>query len=163
MLPWARVIGGVLKVCGFRGFLANAAIRKSVDDPIREVLQSSAQPTRVASCGPRDWAKNVVMLGLTKSLLPVNERETAKGRERSTGVVLKRHLHETFTAYTETKRLRLRLEGGLKRWKTLKESPMSATCSRFWKSRTVLLMTRFCLWESRPSSTKATIRSLNRF
>ena len=48
---------------------------------------------------------------------PANERDTPKGRERSVGVVLKRYLHKTFTAYTETKRLRLRLDGGLKRWK----------------------------------------------
>jgi hypothetical protein len=117
MLPWARVVGGILKVCGFKGFLANATVRRSVDDPVHRALAilGAAQPGR--KLRPRDWAKKIVMLGLSKTLLPANERDTPKGRERSVGVVLKRHLHETFTAYTETKRMRLQLGGGLNRWK----------------------------------------------
>jgi hypothetical protein len=117
MLPWARTIGGILQVCGFSGFLANATVRKSVDDPVRRALAilGAANPGR--KLRPRDWAKKVVMLGLSNTLLPANERGTPVGRERCVGVVLKRHVHETFTAFTETKRLRLRLEGGLRRWK----------------------------------------------
>lgn len=57
-----------------------------------------------------------VTQGLARTLLPPNERETDQGRERSIGVVLKRHLDETFTAQTETQNLRLRLEGGCRRW-----------------------------------------------
>jgi len=118
MLPWARTVGGILMVNGYKGFLANAMVRKSVDDPVHRALSilGAANPGR--KLRPREWAKKVVMLGLAKTLLPASERDTPKGRERSVGVVLKRHVHETFTAYTETKRLRLRLEGGLRRWKT---------------------------------------------
>jgi hypothetical protein len=116
MLPWARVIGGILKVSGFRDFLGNAAMRKSEDDPIREALAilGAAYPDR--EMRPRDWAKKTVSLGLAGILLPANERKTVKGRERSMGVVLKRHCDETFTAKTDTRTLRLKLQGGLKRW-----------------------------------------------
>jgi hypothetical protein len=116
MTLWARVIGGILRFAGFADFLTNCDTRKSADDPIREALAilGAARPNR--ELRPRDWARLSVMQGLAKTLLPPNERETAKGRERSIGVVLKRHLDETFTIQTETKVLRLRLEGGCKRW-----------------------------------------------
>lgn len=117
MLPWARAIGGILKVCGYTGFLANATSRRSVDDPVHRALATLGATYPDRKLRPRDWAKRIVMLGLDKTLLPANERGSLKGRERSTGVVLKRHLHETFTGFTETKRLHLRLEGGLRRWK----------------------------------------------
>lgn len=116
MKPWARVTGGILKANGFKDFLANNGARKSADDPIREALAilGAAKPGK--ELRPRDWARQAVTQGLTKTLLPPNERDTDKGRERATGVVLKRHLDETFTAQTETKTLQLRLEGGLRRW-----------------------------------------------
>ena len=116
MTHWARTIGGILKFNGFTDFLANAATRKSADDPIREALAilGAAEPDKPQP--PREWARLAVTQGLAKTLLPPNERETDHGRERSIGVVLKRHLDETFTAQTEAKVLRLRLEGGFKRW-----------------------------------------------
>ena len=116
MKPWARVVGGILKVNGFKDFLANSAIRKSADDPIREALAilGAAKPDKALR--PREWARMSVTEGLGKTLFPPNERDTDKGRERAIGVVLKRHLDETFTIQTDTRILRLRLEGGNKRW-----------------------------------------------
>jgi hypothetical protein len=116
MKPWARTVGGILKFNGLTDFLANSATRKSADDPIREALAilGAAKPDK--ELRPREWARLAGMQGLVKTLLPPNERETDKGRERSIGVVLKRHLDETFNARTETKALRLKLEGGCKRW-----------------------------------------------
>ena len=122
MKPWARVIGGILRVNGFKDFLANHSVRKSADDPIREALAilGTAKPDQALR--PRDWARLTVAQGLTKTLLPPNERDSEKGRERSIGVVLRRHLEEIFTAQTETKTLRLRLEGGCRRWRTGKNA-----------------------------------------
>jgi hypothetical protein len=116
MKPWARVIGGIVKVSGFKDFLANSAARKSADDPIGEALAilGAAKPGK--ELRPQEWARHAMTQGLAKTLFPPNERDTDKGRERAIGVVLKRHLDETFTAQIETKTLRLRLEGGLKRW-----------------------------------------------
>lgn len=55
---------------------------------------------------------------MSKSLIPANERDTEKGRERSLGVLLRPLVGETFLVETETRRYRLRLLGGLRRWLT---------------------------------------------
>lgn len=117
MTPWARAIGGILKVNGFKDFLANYGARKTADDPIRESLAilGAAKPGKTLR--PMEWAEAAVKLGLAKTLLSPNERDTPKGRERAIGIVLKRHLGSTFHAQSETTRYRLRLEGGFRRWK----------------------------------------------
>ena len=55
MTHWARTIGGILKFNGFTDFLANAATRKSADDPIREALAilGAAKPNK--SQRPGEW------------------------------------------------------------------------------------------------------------
>ena len=35
---WARIVGGILRVNGFRDFLGNYGVRKTVDDPLRKGL-----------------------------------------------------------------------------------------------------------------------------
>lgn len=65
---------------------------------------------------PRDWARIAARQGLAKTLIPANERDTERGRERVIGVLLRPLIGETFEVETETKRLRLRLGGGLRRW-----------------------------------------------
>ena len=35
---WAKRIGGILRVNGFRDFLGNYGVRKTVDDPLRKGL-----------------------------------------------------------------------------------------------------------------------------
>jgi hypothetical protein len=49
-------------------------------------------------------------------LIHANERDTERGRERAIGVLLKPLVGETFEVATDTRQLRLRLEGGLRRW-----------------------------------------------
>ena len=36
--PWARTVGGILKVNGFSDFLTNYGQRKMLDDPLRQGL-----------------------------------------------------------------------------------------------------------------------------
>lgn len=116
MSNWAKTIGGILKVNGFKDFLANYGSRRSADDPVREALAilGAAQPGKALR--PDDWAKLAVTQGLSKTLFSPNERDTPKGRERNIGVILKRHIQVTFNAQTDTTDYRLRLEGGFRRW-----------------------------------------------
>ena len=116
MTPWAKAIGGILRLGGFTDFLGNQQARRVADDPLRRAvgLLGAARPGKALR--PREWARITVQQGLAKTLIPANERDTEKGRERAIGVVLKPLIGETFQVETETKRLRLRLEGGLRRW-----------------------------------------------
>jgi hypothetical protein len=116
MTPWARTIGGILKANGFSDFLGNYATRKVADDPLREGLGILAAAKPGKELRPGEWAVVAVEQGLAKALFPNHERDTEKGRERAIGVLLSRHLEESFEARTEAKRLRLRLEGGFRRW-----------------------------------------------
>lgn len=69
MIGWARTIGGILKVNGFHGFLANYGMRKSADDPIREALAilGAAKPDEALK--PMDWAKVAGERGTGKDAL----------------------------------------------------------------------------------------------
>lgn len=125
MTPWARTIGGILMVNGFKDFLGNAGIRKTADDPVQEALailgvaalRTKKDGTRLTpAIRPAEWAKMIVDQGLAKTLLPPNERDTEKSRARATGVLLSRHLDEIFHGRTDTKLYHLRLEGGCRRW-----------------------------------------------
>ncbi len=116
MTPWARTIGGILKINGFSDFLGNYQTRKVVDDPLREALGILAAMKPGKELRPNEWAKVAVEQGLAKTLFLNHERDTEKGRERAIGVLLSRHLEETFETKTETKRLRVRLDGGFRRW-----------------------------------------------
>jgi hypothetical protein len=116
MTPWARTIGGILKVNSFSDFLANYHSRKVADDPLREAIGILAAVKPGQALRPSEWATLAVEHGLAKTLIPTHERDTEKGRERAMGVLLSRHLEETFEGRTETKRLRVRLDGGFRRW-----------------------------------------------
>ena len=109
MTRWAKTVGGILRHHGFPDFLANY-------DPTRDALGilAAAQPGQ--NLRPLEWAESVMELGLAKTLIAANERDTEKGRERALGLLLSRHLGETLEARTETQRLLLRLEGGYRRW-----------------------------------------------
>ena len=116
MTPWAKTIGGILKVNGFKDFLGNCNTRKAVDDPVQDalVILGTAMPGK--ELRPQEWAKMIVDEGLVKTLLPPNERDTEKSRTRATGVVLSKHLDEEFLGRTDTKLYHLRLGGGHRRW-----------------------------------------------
>lgn len=116
MSRWAKVIGGILKVNGFADFLANYGTRKTADDPIREALSILGAAMPGKRLRPKQWAKITADQGLAKILFSPVERYSEAGRERAIGVVMKKHLDVTFEAESKTKRYRLRLEGGFRRW-----------------------------------------------
>jgi hypothetical protein len=116
MTPWARTIGGILKANGFADFLANYETRMTLDDPIRDALSILASAAPGQELRPKEWADLAVQQGLAKTLFSPSERETSHGRERGVGVVFCRHLDEIFEARTPTKEIRVRLEGGFRRW-----------------------------------------------
>jgi hypothetical protein len=118
MSPWAKTIGGILKHNGFTDFLSNQQARKAVDDPMRRAVGILGAKRQDKALRPAQWAQIVVQEGLAKTLIHSNERDTDKGRERAIGVLLKPLVGETFEVATDTKRLKLRLEGGLRRWVT---------------------------------------------
>src|SRR5437762_6607345 len=81
MTPWARTIGGILKVNGFSDFLGNYHTRKVADDPVREALGILAAAKPGKELRPSEWATVAVEQGLAKALFPTHERDTEKGRE----------------------------------------------------------------------------------
>jgi len=107
---WAKRVGGILRVNGFRDFLGNYGVRKTVDDPLRHGLGilGSKDPDRWLPAA--DWARLVSDLGLIKTVIPPADQDSVAGRQRGIGVVLTAHREETFQAETEDKRLTLRLE-----------------------------------------------------
>ena len=116
MSPWAKTIGGILKHNGFTDFLGNQQTRKAVDEPLRRALGILGAVKPDKALRPAEWAQLAVQQGLVKTLIPTNERDTDKGRERAIGVLLKPLRGETFEVATDTKRYLLKLEGGLRRW-----------------------------------------------
>ena len=116
MTPWAKTIGGILKHNGFTDFLGNQQTRKAVDDPLRRAvgILGAAKPGKALR--PAEWAQLAVQQGLVKTLIPTNERDTDKGRERAIGVLLRPLGGETFEVATDTKRYTLKLEWRNRRW-----------------------------------------------
>jgi hypothetical protein len=108
---WAKIVGGILRVSGFRDFLGNYDLRKTVDDPLRKGLgllgaHHHKDDWQQASI----WAKHVSDLGLVKAVIPPADQDSEAGRARGLGVVFKAFRNETFQAETEDRRLSLRLE-----------------------------------------------------
>ena len=116
MTPWARTIGGILVVNGFKDFLANYGTRKSADDPIRDAISILGAARPGEALRPMEWAKLAVEQGLARTLFSVNERDTERGRERAIGVIFSRKLQCVFEGASEDKRYRLQLGGGFRRW-----------------------------------------------
>jgi hypothetical protein len=122
MTPWAQTIGGILQANGFTDFLANYETRVTLDDPTRVALAILASAAPGQPLRPVEWAELAVCEGLAKTLFSSGDRETPKGRERGMGVVFSRYREEIFETRTPTKRIRVRLEGGMRRW-TKGENP----------------------------------------
>lgn len=113
---WAKTVGGILKVNGYTDFLANYGVRKTADDPVRRGLAilGAAKPNEWLPSS--DWAKLVVDLGLTKTVIPPGDQDSEAGRVRGIGVVLSAHESETLVADSEDQRILLRLEKKRGRW-----------------------------------------------
>ena len=117
MQLWAKTIGGILKVNDFTDFLANYQTSRLVEDPTRTALAILAASKPGDALKPVEWAEIAVQQGVVKTLITNHERDTEVGRARAIGVILSKHLGETFTATTDAKRMRVKLEGGLRRWR----------------------------------------------
>ncbi|MGE3778396.1 MAG: hypothetical protein AB7F89_14510 [Pirellulaceae bacterium] len=108
---WAQVIGGILKVNGFHGFLANYGTRRVADDPLRQGLGLLGVATHGNEWKRPDfWARETAKLGLVKQIIPSGDQDGGEARKRGIGVVLSNHRGEVFDVETETERLRLTLE-----------------------------------------------------
>jgi hypothetical protein len=113
---WAKTVGGILKANGFRDFLTNYQTCRVVEDIIRDALAILAGARPGEALRPREWSEIAVKEGLAKTLFRSHERDTEAGRERAIGVIFSKHQGETFNATTDSKRIRVRLEGGYRRW-----------------------------------------------
>jgi hypothetical protein len=113
---WAKTIGGILAVNGFKNFLTNYCTRRIFDDPIKHGLAilGAARPDEWLR--PGEWAEIMVECGLTKSLIDANERDTEASRARALGVLLSAHTDEAFEAETDSHRVRLQLKKARRRW-----------------------------------------------
>src|ERR1700687_5991885 len=100
MTPWAKTIGGILKVNGFSDFLANYGMTKTVNDPIRSALTILAAAKPGQELRAAEWAELAVGHGLARILFTANDRDTKPGRERAIGRILTQHLEESFEANT---------------------------------------------------------------
>ena len=107
---WAKVVGGILMVNGFKDFLGNYGARKAVDDPVRKGLGLLGAAKANVWLRATDWAKLAVDLGLKKAVIPAADQENEVSQARGIGVVLTDHQDETVEAETDTAKLALRLE-----------------------------------------------------
>jgi hypothetical protein len=116
MSGWAMTIGGILKVNGFKDFLANYSTTRWAADPIREALAILATAAPGKPLRPGDWAELAVRHGLAATLIKASERDTPLGRERAMGVLLSPYQDETFARTTETHRFVFKLTKASRRW-----------------------------------------------
>lgn len=116
MGPWAKTIGGILKVNGFQDFLANYTAARAATDPIRESLtvlafHSANQPLRAS-----ELAERAIRLGLARTLMPRAEPGHLPAGERAIGVLLSSYVGETFLARTAAEKVTFRLHKESQRW-----------------------------------------------
>ncbi len=116
MSTWAKTIGGILKVNGFKDFLANYSTTKWAADPIREALAILASAAQGKPKRASEWAELAVEQGLANTLFKAGERDSLKGRERAMGVLLSPYQGETFERTTETHRYLFKLTKESRRW-----------------------------------------------
>jgi hypothetical protein len=113
---WARTVGGILLVNGYKDFLSNYSVRRTADDPVRRALGllGAARPGEWLRADA--WARLAVKVGVARAVIPEHELGTDQGRERGIGVVLSAHRGETFLVETEDEKLSLRLERARRRF-----------------------------------------------
>ncbi len=102
MGPWAKVIGGILQVNGFKDFLANYSTTRAVADPIREAISILAFHNAGSFKRAGDLARSAVREGLSKILLPGVDSANEGAAERTLGHLFKKYAEETFAVFTTT-------------------------------------------------------------
>jgi hypothetical protein len=100
MGPWAKVIGGILMVNGFKDFLGNYSATRFAADPIREALgilafHNAGVPKRTA-----ELVKSAVKEGLIKTLLPGVDQAVEGAAVRALGHFFKKYAGEAFVIHT---------------------------------------------------------------
>lgn len=115
-IEWARTIGGILQVSGFKDFLGNYSHRKTTDDPLRRALGLLGAASPDLWLRSAKWAQVAVDVGVERIVIPQHDRDSDRGRERGIGVVLSAHQGETFSVEMEDERLVLRLERARRRF-----------------------------------------------
>ena len=120
---WARTVGGILKVNGFKGFLQNYGTTRITNDPIREALGRLGTSMPAKWQRTADWIEQIKALGLVKTLIPKGYRETDSSAATWLGKLFRVHDQQTVEGETEDKRLTLKLEykrfrkgGGEAKW-----------------------------------------------
>jgi hypothetical protein len=106
---WAKVVGGILMVNGFKDFLGNYGVRKSMDDPVRRGLGLLGAERPNVWLRATDWAKLALDLGLRKAIIPQADQENETSQARGIGVVLTAHENETVEAGSDSESLTLHL------------------------------------------------------
>lgn len=107
---WAHTVGGILQFSDFKGFLDNYSLRRTADDPLRKALGQLGAYYPDQWQRADDWARQAILSGFGKQVIPERDRDTDKSRERGIGVVLSAHQDETFEVETDDNRVTLRLE-----------------------------------------------------
>ncbi len=107
---WSQTIGGILKANNFADFLANYRQGTTVNDPARRALGLMGVEHPDQWLRNDEWVAIAAEEGVLFELLPRADHASKKSRERGMGVVLSRHLDETFEFSREENRLVLRLE-----------------------------------------------------
>lgn len=113
---WAQIIGGILHVNGFKDFLGNCSKATTEESPLRQGLGILGASRADAWLTSTEWSELVFELGLVRTLIAQADRENAKSRARGIGVLLSKHVDETFVAKTEDHLLTLRLEKARRRF-----------------------------------------------
>jgi hypothetical protein len=116
MSVWAKFIGGILLVNGFKDFLANYSSIRTAADPLREALSilafhAGSYPRRASQL-----AKIAVTQGLAKVLLPGADPANTAACERVMGVTLRPYVGESFIVSTASEKISYRLKKESKRW-----------------------------------------------
>ena len=116
MSLWAKTVGGILQVAGYKDFLGNYGQAARQIDPQRRAVAILGAACPGKPMRPAEWA-HWQEQGLAESLFSTADRDTPAGRQQGIGVVFRRYLNVPLEAETETKRLRpLKLTKAYKRW-----------------------------------------------
>lgn len=123
MSPWAKTMGGILRVNGFREFLDNYKATRGAVDPIREAIgqlacyaNQLARARNLQALPTRDLGLLVVEKGLHKVLLPRVDASSYAACEREIGRRLSPYEGETFSVATATETITYRLHKKAARW-----------------------------------------------
>lgn len=98
MREWAKTIGGILMVNGFKDFLANWAEQKSAQDKISEalaLLANASQSEKSQYLRPATLVKLATNEGILCDLIPARHKGCLSAAEREIGKLLSAYLEQS--------------------------------------------------------------------